>query len=256
MGGPLRPVRFAATGFAAALCLPVVFVGGLATGASASPAPETIAFITSETGAAAAEYTGSTGVFQAAIDAQNAKGGVDGHKLDALVIDDQTSPSVLASGVQEAISRNAIGIVSDSPIFYLGAQYAQKAGVPVTGSSEDGPEWGTQPYTNMFGIGTSGSVDPKYPVSTLFANLVKPLGKVNVALYALGVSPNSVQANSNESQSFAHGAPQAKVVVNDKSVPFTAGTDFSTEALTAKQAGVNVVWSNLGGNDNAPLSVG
>ena len=235
--------------------MPTVYVGGVVAQAWATPAPLTIAFVTSETGPAATEYVGSVGVFNAALEAQNAKGGVNGHKLVPLVVDDQTSPTALVTGTQEAISRGAIGIVVDSAIFDLAAKYPQQAGVPVTGSSQDGSEWGTQPYTNMFGIGTSGSVDPRYPVSTLFANVLKPLGNAKVALYALAISPDSIEANSNETQSFAHGDPAAKVVVNNTTVPYTTGTDFGPEALIAKNAGVNVVWSNLAGNDNAPLSL-
>ena len=180
---------------------------------------------------------------------------MNGHKLVPLVIDDQTSPGSLATGLQEAISGGAIGIVSDSPIMDLGAKYPQQAGVPVTGDSSDGSEWGTQPYTNMFGIGVSGSVDPKYPVSTLYSNVLKQYGKINVALYALGISPDSLQGSSAVTQSLQRGDSQAKVVVDDRSVPYTADTNFTTEALTAKQEGVNIVWSNLAGNDNAPLAV-
>ncbi len=252
----MKPVRFVTAACAAAVCLPAIFVGGLATGASASAAPLTIAYVTSETGAGASDYTGGVSVFNAALDAQNAKGGVNGHKLVGLVIDDQTNPSTLVTGVDEAISRGAIGIDANDPIFGDGgSKAAQEAGIPVTGDSSDGPEWGTQPNTNMFGTGTSGSVDPKYPVSTLYSNALKQFGKANVALYALAISPDSVQANSAESQSLERGDPEAKVVVNDTQVPYTTGTNFGTEALSAKDAGVNVVWSNLAGNDNAPLSI-
>ena len=45
---------------------------------------------------------------------QNAEGGVDGHKLVRLVIDDQTNPSEIATAVQEADFK-AFGIVSQSP---------------------------------------------------------------------------------------------------------------------------------------------
>ena len=252
----MRPIRVVTAACAAAVCLPAVFVGGLATGASASASPLTIALIATETGAGGSEYAGTAGVFNAAIKEQNAKGGVNGHQLVPLVIDDQTNPTSLATGVEEAISRGAIGIVADSAIFGDGgSKPAQEAGIPVTGNSSDGPEWGTQPNTNMFGTGTSGSVDPKYPVSTLYSNALKQFGKAKVALYALAISPDSVQANSAESQSLERGDPQAKVVVNDTQVPYTTGTNFGTEALTAKDAGVNVVWSNLAGNDNAPLSI-
>jgi ABC-type branched-subunit amino acid transport system substrate-binding protein len=98
-------------------------------------------------------------------------------------------------------------------------------------------------------------VDPKYPVSTLYSNILKKYGKINVALYALAISPDSLQGSSAVKQSLERGAPKAKVVVDDRSVPYTADTNFTTAALTAKQAGVNVVWSNLAGNDNAPLAV-
>ena len=233
----------------------MVLVGGLASSASASSSasPLTIAFITSETGAAASQDVGVAGVFQAALAAQNAKGGVNGHKLVPKVIDDQTSPTTVATGVQEAISDGAIGIVSDSALISYGAKYAQQAGVPVTGDSSDGPEWGTQPNTNMFGTGTSGSVDPTYPVSTLYAHVLKPLGSARVALYALSVSPDSIQANSNESQSLKAGDPSAKVVVDDRSVPY-GSSNFGPEALIAKQNGVNVVWSNADSASNVALA--
>ena len=166
--------------------------GGLAAGASATPAPLTIAFIDSQSGAAASQDTGTVAVFEAALKAQNAKGGVNGHQLVPLVIDDQTSPATAATGVQEAISRGAIGIVSDSALMSLVAKYPQQAGVPVTGDNSDGPEWGTQPYTNMFGTGAQGSTDPKYPVSNLFGKLVKQFGGTRLAVYALAISPNSI----------------------------------------------------------------
>ena len=53
---------------------------------------------------------------------------------------------------------------------FLAAKYPQQAGVPVTGTYDDGPEWGTQPYTNMF-ASDEGSVNPKYPVNTQIGEL-------------------------------------------------------------------------------------
>ncbi len=106
---------------------------------------------------------------------QNAEGGVNGHKLVPLVIDDQTNPSLIATAVQSAISKGAFGIVSQSPLFFPAAKYPQQAGVPVTGSYDDGPEWGTQPYTNMF-ASDNGSVDPKYPVNTQIGDFLKQHG--------------------------------------------------------------------------------
>ena len=118
---------------------------------------------------------GTVGAFEARLDLQNAQGGIDGHKLVPLVIDDQTSPTEISTGVQEAISKGAIGIVSESPVFFLAAKDAEQAGIPVTGDDSDGPEWGEQPYTNMFAA-VYGSLDPRYPVQHLVWDAAEGLG--------------------------------------------------------------------------------
>jgi branched-chain amino acid transport system substrate-binding protein len=246
----MRISQFAIAVLAAVLVLPVLAVGATAGPAGASAAPLTIAFITSETGAAASDYTGDVGIFEARLDQQNAMGGVNGHKLVPLVIDDQTSPTLISTAIQSAIAKGAIGIVSSSPVFFLGAKYAQQAGVPVTGDDSDGPEWGTQPNTNMFSD-DYGSLDPKYPVNTLYGKINKLFGGTRQAVYAIGISPNSVRANSDEAQSFARVGGQTPV--NDTSVPF-GSVDFTTAALQAKQANVNILWPNLDGASDFALA--
>lgn len=209
--------------------------------ASAAPAPYTIALITSETGLAAPQDVGTVGAFKARLDMQNARGGVNGHKLVPLVLDDQTSPTQISTVVQEAISRGAIGIVSESPLLFLAAKYAQRAGVPVTGDDSDGPEWGEKPYTNMFAA-VYGSLNPNYPLNTMYGKVLKFFGGTKLATYAIGISPDSVRANYDVSGSFARVGGQT--VVNDTSVQF-GSVDFTGAALTAKANGVNALWPNL-----------
>ena len=127
--------------------------------ASAAPAPITLALVTSLTGPSAPETGTSPAGFYARIALQNAEGGVHGHKLIPLVIDDQTNPAQEGPAIQSAIAKGAFGIVSASPLFYLGAKYPQQQGVPVTGSYTDGQEWGEKPYTNMF-ASDLGSLNP------------------------------------------------------------------------------------------------
>lgn len=248
----MRSVRIVFAALATVICLPALLVGGLAASASAAPAPLTIAFISSQTGPAAPQDIGTVGVFEAALAAQNAKGGVDGHKLVPVIIDDQTSPSAVVTGTQDAISKGVIGIVTISSLWGLAAKYTTQAGVPVTGESSDGPEWGEQPYTNMFAADT-GSVNPKYPVNTLYGKLVKQFGGTRLAVYALSVSPNSVQANSNETQSVARVDSGATTVVDNRTVPF-GGANFGPDALVAKQQKVNIMWSNLDSESNFALA--
>jgi branched-chain amino acid transport system substrate-binding protein len=220
-----------------------------ATPASASPAPITIAYITDLTGPGGAENSTSPAGFEARLALQNAQGGVQGHKLVPLVIDDQTSPSQIATAVQEADSK-AFGIVSQSPLFFLAAKYPHQQGVPVTGSYDDGPEWGTQPYTNMF-ASDEGSVDPKYPVNTQIGNFIKAHGGKVLATYGYGISPSSARAAVQSADSFKHAG--GKVGVVDTSIPF-GSVAFTSTALTAKQDGVNAIVPGMDANSNYALA--
>jgi len=214
-----------------------------------SAAPITIAYVTDLTGEGAAENANSPAGFDARIAMQNAEGGVHGHKLVGLVIDDQTSPSEIDTAVQEADSK-AFGIVSQSPLFFLADKYPNQAGVPVTGSYDDGPEWGTQPFTNMF-ASDEGSVNPKYPVNTQIGDFLKQHGGSVLGAYGYGISPSSARSVEQTGQSFQHAG--GKVGVLDTSVQF-GSVDFTSEALTAKQKGVNAMVPSMDANSNYALA--
>jgi branched-chain amino acid transport system substrate-binding protein len=234
---------------AAVAGLPLALLATSATPASAAPAPITIAYITSITGPGGSQDANSPSGFQARIALQNAQGGVHGHKLVPLVLDDQTNPSNIATVVQEADSK-AFGIVSQSPLFFLAAKYPNQSGVPVTGSYDDGPEWGTQPNTNMF-ASDEGSVDPKYPVNTQIGNFLKAHGGTVLGSYGYGISPSSSRAAIATSKSFEHAG--GKTGVLNTSVPF-GGVDFGSIALVAKQKGINAMVPAMDANSNYALA--
>jgi branched-chain amino acid transport system substrate-binding protein len=232
-----------------------IFLGmitfGVTTGqASAAPAPITIAYISSLTGPGGSQDGSSPAGFTARIALQNAQGGVNGHKIVPLIIDDQTSPSLIATAIQSAISKGAFGIVSQSPIFFIGAKYAQQAGIPVTGSYDDGPEWGQQPYTNMF-ASDNGSIDPKYPVNTLIGSFIKSHGGTVLGAYGYGISPSSARSTVSTARSFQRAG--GKVGVLDTSVPF-GGVDFTSAALTAKGKKVDAMVPAMDNNSNYALA--
>ena len=172
-----------------------------------------------------------------------------GHKLVPLVLDDQTNPSSIATVVQEADSK-AFGIVSQSPLFFLAAKYPNQAGVPVTGSYDDGPEWGTQPYTNMFAA-DEGSVDPKYPVNTQIGNFLKAHGGTVLGSYGYGISPSSSRAAIATADSFQHAGGTTGVL--NTTVPF-GSVDFTSIALVAKQKGINAMVPAMDANSNYALA--
>ena len=205
--------------------------GVAATEASASGSPITLAYVSSLTGAGASQDGGSQSGFIARIDEQNAMGGVNGHKLVPLVIDDQTSPTVIATALQDALSKGAFGIVSQSPLFFLADKIPNQQGVPVTGSYDDGPEWGTQPFTNMF-ASDHGSTDPKSPVNTLVGSFLKSHGGTVLGTYGYGISPSSAGAARGAADAFK--AAGGKVGVEDTSIPF-GGANFTSAALIANR---------------------
>jgi ABC-type branched-subunit amino acid transport system substrate-binding protein len=234
---------------AATAAVPLSLLATATTPAAASPAPITIAYITDLTGEGASENASSPAGFDARIALQNAEGGVNGHKLVGLVIDDQTSPSDIATAVQEADSK-AFGIVSQSPLFFLAAKYPNQQGVPVTGTYDDGPEWGTQPNTNMF-ASDEGSVDPKYPVNTQIGDFLKAHGGTVLGSYGYGISPSSSRAAEATADSFQHAG--GKVGVLNTTVPF-GSVAFTSDALVAKEKGVNAMVPAMDANSNYALA--
>jgi branched-chain amino acid transport system substrate-binding protein len=226
-------------------------VGGMGGTAGASGAPLTIVMITSLTGTGASEFSNAPPGFNARIAMQNAQGGVNGHKINGIVLDDQTSPNQIVTAVQDALSKNPIGIVSISPLFFLAAKYPNAEGMPVTGGFFDGPEWGTPPYnSNMFAADV-GSLNPKYPVNTAIGSFMKQHGGTVVCSYGYGISPSSTRSAVGTVDSFEHSG--GKVGVLDTSLPF-GSVAMTTPALVAKQKGCNAFYAGLDDNSNFALA--
>jgi branched-chain amino acid transport system substrate-binding protein len=152
--------------------------------------------------------------------------------------------------VQDAISKGVIGIVSQSVLMFLAAKYPQQAGIPVTGAFTDGPEWGTQPYTNMF-ASDEGSVDPKYPANTTVDSILKSHGGTVLGAYGYGISPTSTRAAEGDAQAATHLG--MKVGVLNTSVPL-GSVAFTSDALVAQQNHVNALVPSLDNNSNYALA--
>ena len=224
--------------------------GGSTAGTGATGTPITLAMITSLTGPGSSEFSQAAAGFNARVALQNAEGGIHGHKISGVVIDDQTSPTEVVTAVQDALSKGAFGIVSTSPLFFLAAKYPNQQGVPVTGGFFDGPEWGEAPYTNMF-ASDFGSVDPKYPVNTSIGTFMKKHGGTVVCSYGYGISPSSTRSAAGTADSFKLAG--GKVGVLDTSIPF-GSVAMTTVALVAKGKGCNAFYAGLDDNSNFALA--
>ena len=145
-------------------------------------------------------------------------------------------------GCAESVVQGSIRHRVGQPLlFFLAAKYPQQQGVPVTGSYTDGPEWGQQPYTNMF-ASDLGSLDPSYPVNTLEGTILRQFGGMVLGSYGYSISPSSSREAGQEVKSFEHAG--GKLGVLDTSVPF-GGMNFTSAAFVAKQQHVNALFPTM-----------
>ena len=222
---------------AAFFCLTGVLVGISGGAATAAKAPIVIGMVTDETGAEAGTFVDDVDGAQARIDAQNAVGGVDGHKLVLDVEDDQSTVAGNLTASQTLVEdKGAFGLIQISSTTYGAAPYLQKKGIPVVGFADDGTEWGQQPNSNMFsvtGILTSPINGRIYSYNGS-VQIFKDLGVTKLATVVANV-PSAIQAG-NSLFSAAKTLGISKCL--DDVVPLGA-VNFTTFALQMKQLGCN-----------------
>jgi branched-chain amino acid transport system substrate-binding protein len=237
-----RPGRCAVAVVGAAALMTTSFAG--VSAAASTKSTIVIGYITDLTGVASSTFADGAGGAQARIDAQNAAGGVNGHKLKLVVEDDQSSPTTNNTASQDLVeNKGAFGVIQFSAFTFGGYKYLQAQGVPVTGAAFDGPEWGVQPNTNMFSyaalVDTPIGTPPTNYGATNTASVFKSLGASKVGGLAFGISESSQQSIR---AVYAGGQAIGGVsqCYNNASVPF-GGVDFTADVLQIKSSGCNGV---------------
>jgi branched-chain amino acid transport system substrate-binding protein len=213
-----------------------------------------IGYITSLTGVASSTFADGAAGAMARIDQQNAAGGVDGRKLKLVVKDDTSNPETDATDAAE-LAGSTFGVVDFSAFTLAGAPALQKAGTPVTGDEFDGPEWGEQPYSNMFSFGPPSytTYGGKFYTYTDVGNFMKSIGITKLANLAYSISPSAVQAAKNAAYASGVAGVSATDCYDDYSVAF-GSTDFTADALAIKQNGCNGVSSPMVDSSDVALS--
>ena len=209
----------------------------LASGPGITPTTIKLGYITSQTGIAASSFKGGDAGAIARVDLQNAQGGVDGRKIVLVTADDGTiGPK--AAGQQLVENQGVFGVVDISAFVVAAAPYFQQQGVPVTGAGIDGPEWGQQPYSNMFSFGPPSYTpfDGKFYTYDDTGRFLKSIGVTKLASLAYGISASSIQSNKSTIQASApYGVSNC---YEDDSVQFGQSA-FTTEALAVQRKGCN-----------------
>jgi branched-chain amino acid transport system substrate-binding protein len=210
--------------------------GGSASGNTASApgvtkSSVTVGFETDITGSASSTFADSAQGATARFDMQNAQGGVNGRTLKLTSVDTTSTPSGADTAAKVLIAqKDVFGVVEVSALFFGASQYLNAQKIPVTGSSLDGPEWYTEPNTNMFNI--EGTNSPQYPSYTSQGEFYKSLGVSKISFVASN-TPSSTRAIK---QAIFSAQAAGLHTCADSIVPLGA-VDFTGTALAIKNAG-------------------
>jgi branched-chain amino acid transport system substrate-binding protein len=126
------------------------------TGASssASGTPIAVGALGSSTGPDPGSTADAKTVFQDGVDATNAAGGINGHSIQATILDDQNTPSVAVANATKLVQQDHVKVIFDlsDDLESTWAKVVDTAQVPVLGQSE-GPAFGTD--ANFYPTGTT-----------------------------------------------------------------------------------------------------
>jgi branched-chain amino acid transport system substrate-binding protein len=169
-----------------------------------------------------------------------------------VVVDSESSASEFQTAAQDLVQNKGVfGIVSDSAFTYGGSSYLTEAGVPVTGDTFDGPEWGTSPNMFTYAPPTYTSYGGTTYGYDDVSKMLKSVGAKKVAVLAYGISPSAVLG----AQQLV--AADAKVGLSNCysnfSVPFGA-VDFTADVLQIQHAGCDAVVGTFVAASNIALA--
>jgi branched-chain amino acid transport system substrate-binding protein len=247
--------RWIAVATGAALSVSVV-LAGTAGAQSAAPGVTdkdiTVGYITSETGAAASIYSKSQKACQARVDAQNAKGGVNGRKIKLESRDDKSAGNLTAA--QDLVQNsNAFMVVDNSALAFLSYRYLLDAGVPMIGPGFDGTYYFDKGNENIIsGVGNQASL-PGLTYDTPI-RVMKRLGAKKVASIGYGVSPSSSEAATLTSDVAAPALGLKGVYVNN-TLDF-GSTDVGPVVLGIKNSGADGAYLPLNADTNFAIVQG
>jgi branched-chain amino acid transport system substrate-binding protein len=234
-------------------------VGLAARAAAAAPANDpgvtdkqiTIGYIYSGTGVAASTSKNGGKACEARVDRQNAKGGVNGRKINVITIDDQSSGANLTAAQDLVNNRNAFVVVDDSAFAFISYRFLLSNGVPMIGGGYDGDYYGKPGNESIFSaLGT--------PFSGLTYDsairIMKKLGATKSATVGYGASPSS-SASAKSLQQYAAPALGLDPVYTNTSVDFGT-SDVGPLVLGMKNAGANGAYLPLVASTNVAIIQG
>jgi len=235
--------------------------GLAATGAGAQTSSDpgvtdkdvTIGYISSQTGVAAATHKNAHKSCQARVGAQNAKGGVNGRKINVQYIDDQSSGANLTAAQDLVQNRKAFAVIDNSAFAFLAWRFLKDQGVPMIGGGFDGSYYYNKGNENIIsGLG-NGTPVPGLTYDTT-TRVMKQMGAKKVAAVGYGASPSSSES-AKATETFGADSVGLKGVYLNNTLEF-GGTDVGPVVLGIKNSGADGLYLPLDSDTNFAIVQG
>jgi ABC-type branched-subunit amino acid transport system substrate-binding protein len=221
-------------------CVGLVATGATAAESSTDPGVTAksvkLGYIFSQTGQAGSTFKNAGKACQARIDAENAKGGVNGRKIDMQIVDDTSTAANLTATQDLVQNRDVFAIVNNSSFAFLSYRYMLEQGVPMIGGGFDGTYYTQKGNEDIVSALGSGTPFPGLSYTTT-PEVMKQLGGTKTAALAYGASASST-ASAKTLQDFAVPAEGLKAVYTNTTVDF-GSTDVGPLVLGIKNSGAD-----------------
>jgi branched-chain amino acid transport system substrate-binding protein len=183
---------------------------------------------------------------------ENAKGGVNGRKLDVQYADDGAGNNLTVT--QDLVqNKHVYMIINDSAFFFQTYRWVLDNNVPTIGGGFDGQEYGVAGNEKL--VSGFGSYVPFTGVQTdLMPMVMKALGGTKVAALGYGISPSS-SASVKAFQEKAVPATGLQAVYTNTSVDF-GSTEVSPLVLGIKNSGADAAYYAMNANTNLAIAQG
>ena len=224
------------TGVASGLMLVgTVVVGGVggtgAASASGSLAPIKIGEVCSCTGPLASSIIVGPPAYAAWADYTNAHGGIDGHKVQVIEVDDAYNPSTSLTEVQKLITEDhVVALVDSSDVDAAWSKYVDTTGVPVVGGGSSGILDDQDP--NWFAVGQT--------LDDYFINFIDAAKKVGAGTMGEFYCAEAATCQEGVAPFEATAKKVGENVGYVTQVSFSA-PNYDAQCLAAKQAGVEAL---------------
>ncbi|MDQ1430037.1 MAG: branched-chain amino acid transport system substrate-binding protein [Actinomycetota bacterium] len=206
-----------------------------------------IGYISSQTGVAAPTHKNAHKSCEARVDAQNAKGGVNGRKIEVTAIDDTSSAANLTAAQDLVQNRKVFAVIDNSAFAFLTWRFLKDQGVPMIGGGFDGSYYYNPGNENIIsGLG-SGTPVPGLTYDTV-TRVMKQMGATKVAALGYGASPSSSES-AKATETYGADAQGLKGVYLNNTLDF-GGTDVGPVVLGIKNAGADGLYLPLDSNTN------